>query len=98
AALALLHPGLVERVVLLRPMSVLEKIPATDLSNLHVLMVAGESDAIYAPFASALETSLRDHGARLDVHMIKANHGLGNQDVKIVSEWLARSNAVSLNQ
>jgi predicted esterase len=98
AALTLLHPGLVERAVLLRPMSVLDKIPPTDLSKLRVLMVAGEADAVYAPFASALETSLRDHGARIDAHMIKANHGLGKQDIKLVSEWLARSNAVSLNQ
>jgi predicted esterase len=98
AALTLLQPGLVERAVLLRPLSVLDKIPSTDLSKLRVLMIAGEADAVYAPFASALETSLRDHGARIDAHMIKANHGLGKQDIKLVSEWLARSNAVSLNQ
>ncbi|WP_245451114.1 alpha/beta hydrolase [Borborobacter arsenicus] len=98
AALTLLHPGLVERAVLLRPMSVLHKIPPTDLSPLRVLMVAGASDTTYVPFASALETMLRDHGARIAAHTIKADHGLGKQDVKIVSEWLARSNAVSLNQ
>lgn len=98
AALTLLHPGLVERAVLLRPMSVLHKIPPTDLSPLRVLMVAGASDTTYVPFAPALETMLRDHGAQIDAHTIKANHGLGKQDVKIVSEWLARSNAVSLNQ
>lgn len=98
AALTLLHPGLVERAVLLRPMSVLDKIPQTDLSQLRILMVAGASDATYAPFAPGLETMLRDHGARIDAHTIKANHGLGKQDVQVVSEWLARSNAVSLNQ
>jgi predicted esterase len=99
AALTVLHPGLVERAVLLRPMSVLADIPqSADLSQLRVLMVAGASDLVYSPFAPMLEAMLRDHGARIDAHMIKANHGLSKQDVLIASEWLHRSNAISLNQ
>jgi predicted esterase len=99
AALTVLHPGLVERAVLLRPMSVLDEIPqSADLSQLRVLMVAGASDLVYSPFAPMLEAMLRDHGAHIDAHMIKANHGLSKQDVLIVSEWLHRSNAISLNQ
>ncbi|MFU0507110.1 alpha/beta hydrolase [Pseudaminobacter sp. NGMCC 1.201702] len=97
AAMTLLHPGLIERAVLLRPMSVLDKIPAVDLSNVRLLMVAGLADTTYAPFAPALETMLEEHGANLDARFIKADHGLGGEDVKIVSEWLDRSNAVSLN-
>jgi predicted esterase len=97
AAMTLLHPGLIERAVLLRPMSVLDKIPAVDLSNVRLLMVAGLADATYAPFAPALEAMLEKHGANLDARFIKADHGLGGEDVKIVSEWLDRSNAVSLN-
>lgn len=98
AAMALLHPGLIERAVLLRPMSVLDKIPAAvNLSNLRLLMVAGRADITYEPFAPALEAMLKKHGANLDARFIKAGHGLGGEDVKIVSEWLARSNAVSLN-
>ncbi|MEI5681010.1 MULTISPECIES: alpha/beta hydrolase [unclassified Mesorhizobium] len=96
-ALTLLHPGLVERAVLLRPMSVLEKIPAVDLSSVRYLVVAGQADVTYSPFAPALEAMLKDHGARIDAHMIKADHGLGDEDAKLVSDWLARSNAVSLN-
>lgn len=99
AALTVLHPGLVERAVMLRPMSVLDAIPETaDLSSLRALMVAGTSDLVYAPLAPALEAMLRDHGANLDARTIKANHGLGKQDVLVVGEWLHRSNAVSLNQ
>jgi predicted esterase len=72
AALTLLHPGLVERAVLLRPMSVLEKIPAVDLSSVRYLVVAGQADVTYSPFAPALEAMLKDHGARIDAHMIQA--------------------------
>lgn len=99
AALTVLHPGLVERAVLLRPMSVLDEVPqAADLSQLRVLTVAGTADRIYAPLAPALEAVLRDHGASLDARTIKANHGLGKQDVSIVADWLDRANAISLNQ
>ena len=97
AALSLLHPGLIERAVLLRPMPVLDTCPTSDLSGTRFLVVAGASDTTYAPFAPALEATLKGHGARLDARIIKAGHGLGDEDVKIVSEWLGRSNAVSLN-
>ncbi len=97
AALSLLHPGLIERAVLLRPMPVLDKVPDVSLSGTRFLVVAGASDATYAPFAPALEATLKRHGAHLDARTIKASHGLGDEDVRIVSEWLGRSNAVSLN-
>lgn len=98
AAMALLYPGLVERAVLLRPMSVLESIPDVDLSGTRFLTVAGAADSIYAPFAPALEAMLREHGGRVEARTIKSGHDLGNGDVAVVSEWLAPSNAVSLNQ
>jgi len=97
AALSVLHPGLIERAILLRPMSVLDKIPDVSLSGTRFLIVAGDTDQTYAPLAPALEAMLRGHGARLDIHTIKANHGLGNEDAKVAGEWLARSTAVSLN-
>jgi predicted esterase len=98
AAMALLHPGLVERAVLLRPMSVLESIPDVNLSGTRFLTVAGAADSIYAPFAPALEAMLRKHGGRVEARTIKSGHDLGNDDVAVVSEWLAPFNAVSLNQ
>lgn len=97
AALSLLHPGLVERAILLRPMSVLDTIPEVNLSGTRFLVVAGDTDATYAPFAQALEATLQDHGAHLDARTIKASHSLGDEDAKVANEWLARSNAVSLN-
>ncbi|PWJ75758.1 putative esterase [Pseudaminobacter salicylatoxidans] len=97
AALSVLHPGLVERAILLRPMSVLDKVPQVSLSGTRFLIIAGDTDLTYAPLAPALEAMLRDHGARLDTHTIKANHGLGDEDARIAGEWLTRSTAVSLN-
>jgi phospholipase/carboxylesterase len=98
AAMALLHPGIVERAVLLRPMSVLESIPEVDLSGARFLTVAGAADGTYAPFAPALEAMLREHGGRVDARTIGSGHDLGNDDVAVVSEWLALSSAVSLNR
>ncbi len=97
AALCLLHPGLVERAVLLRPMPVLEDVPSADLSRSRFLMVIGEEDETYAPFGPGLEKLLRDHGARVDPRVVKAGHLLGDQDVEVVAGWLDRANAVSQN-
>ena len=97
-AMALLHPDIVERAVLLRPMSVLESIPEVDLSGARFLTVAGAADSIYAPFAPALEAMLRRHGAQVDARTIKSDHAFGDEDIRTVSEWLGASNAVSMNQ
>jgi predicted esterase len=97
AALCLLHPGLVERAVLLRPMPVLEDVPSADLSRSRFLMVIGEEDETYAPFGPGLEKLLRDHGARVDARVVKAGHLLGDEDVEVVAAWLDRANAVSQN-
>jgi phospholipase/carboxylesterase len=98
AAMALLHPGIVERAVLLRPMSVLESIPEVHLSGARFLTVAGAADGTYAPFAPALEAMLREHGGHVDARTIGSGHDLGNDDVAVVSEWLALSSAVSFNR
>ncbi|MFI0847380.1 alpha/beta hydrolase [Mesorhizobium sp. IMUNJ 23232] len=97
-ALALLHPGLVERAVLLRPMPVLEAVPQVDLGKSRFLTVVGAADEIYAPFGPTLDTILRDRGARVEAKIVKAGHLLGDEDVRVVAEWLAASDAVSLNK
>lgn len=97
AAVSLLHPGLVERAILLRPMPILDVVPTADLTKSRFLTVVGETDEIYAPFGPRLETILREHGARVDARMIKSGHLLGDDDVKVVAEWLDAANAVSRN-
>ena len=95
AAVSLLDPGLVHRAVLLRAMPVLEGVPAADLHRAHFLTVAGARDGIYGPFAPALESLLRDHGAIVDSRSVAAGHLLGDDDVKVVSQWLGTATAVA---
>lgn len=91
AAMSVLHPGTIGRAVLLRPMPVLDPAPMADLTTTRFLAVIGKTDLTYAPFGSALEAMLRARGARVEAHQIEENHGLGDLDVKVVSEWLAAS-------
>ena len=88
SSLMLLHPGLVERAALLRPMPVLDDVPATDLSSVRVLIVAGAADLTYAPFAPALVTLLSQHGADLDARIVPSGHEFGSADAAIARQWL----------
>ena len=88
SSLMLLHPGLVERAALLRPMPVLDDVPATDLFGVQVLIVAGAADLTYAPFAPALVTLLSQHGADLDARIVPSGHEFGSADAAIARQWL----------
>lgn len=95
AAVSLLHPDLVHRAVLLRAMPVLTSAPQVDLHGAHFLTVAGKMDKIYAPFAPVLESLLRNRGAVVDTRMVERGHLLGDEDVKVVSDWLSTGKAVA---
>ncbi|MER9134861.1 alpha/beta hydrolase [Mesorhizobium sp. M0830] len=95
SSLMLLHPGLVERAALLRPMPVLDDVPATDLSKVRVLIIAGAADLTYAPFAPALVTLLSQHGAEIDARIVPSGHEFGSVDAAIVRQWLSGSAAVA---
>lgn len=88
AALTQLHPGLVRRAVLLRPMPVLAETPQVDLSDARILTIAGEKDRLYFPFAPKLEALLRGCGANVEARVIASGHGIGDEDARIVAEWL----------
>ncbi len=92
AALTVLHPELVHRAALLRAMPVLEQVPDVMLSDASILTIAGKTDATYSPFAPALETMFKSRGARVKSYMINANHGIGDEDARLVREWLSASN------
>ncbi|TIS54592.1 alpha/beta hydrolase [Mesorhizobium sp.] len=85
----LLHPGVVERAALLRPMPVLDDVPPTDLSKTRGLIVAGAADLTYAPFAPALVTLLNRQGAEVDARTIASGHEIGDRDAEAVRQWLA---------
>ena len=86
----LLHPGLIDRAVLLRAMPVLDDVPATDLSKAQILVIAGAADITYGPFAPALVALLREHGANVEARTVAAGHEFGADDADIVRDWLAR--------
>lgn len=88
AALSQLHPGLVRNAVLLRSMPVLAEPARPDLSNTRFLTIAGDKDGLYFPFASKLEALLRNCGASVDARVIGAGHGIGDEDARIIAEWL----------
>ena len=91
AALTLLHPDFVHRAVLLRAMPVLSNTPKVDLSDSRFLTIAGENHKLYFPFAPKLEALLRECGASVDLRVIYQGHGIGDEDARIVAEWLDKS-------
>ena len=94
SSLMLTHPGLVRRAALLRAMPVLDEVPPTDLSGSDVLVISGERDETYGPFAPALVELLRGHGANVMADTVAAGHEFGPQDAEIVRDWLAAADAV----
>jgi len=98
AAFSLLHPGMVRRAALLRPMPVLEQPPSSDLAKARFLTVIGAADTTYAPFGPTLTDMLRSFGANVETQVVESGHGLGDEDVKAVRDWLAGTHTVSMNQ
>ncbi|WP_233713842.1 alpha/beta hydrolase [Aquamicrobium zhengzhouense] len=92
AALTQLYPGTVRKAVLLRPMPVLANAPQVDLSDSKFLTIAGEDDKLYYPFADRLHKMLASCGASVDARVIDTGHGLGEEDVRIVADWLGQAN------
>jgi phospholipase/carboxylesterase len=90
AALSLLHPQLVRKAVLLRPMPVLKQAPQPDLTATRVLAIVGRRDSTYAPFAPELESQLKTRGAQVEAHTIDSGHLIGDEDARIARDWLAR--------
>lgn len=86
-AVMLLHPGLVQRAILLRGIAVLEDTPSPDLAGTDVLLLSGEHDP-FARMAPALEAGLQRSGASLDARTLPAGHDLGAADLEVAKAWL----------
>lgn len=82
-----LHPGAARRVVLLRATKVLEEAPAADLTGAKVLMIHGRDDALTTG-RDALEASLRQRGAEVEVRMLDAGHELTPEDAAEIRLWV----------
>lgn len=96
SSIMLLRPGLVSRAILLRAMPVLENEPAADLSGTDLLVIAGERDETYSPFAPALVRLLRARGGRVAAFTVQCGHELGGEDVQIARQWLAAMGFMSV--
>ncbi|QKD04326.1 alpha/beta hydrolase [Mesorhizobium loti] len=95
SSLMLLHPGIVRGAALLRPMPVLDHVPATDLKGTRTLIIAGAADETYGPFAPALVTQLSQRGSAIDARIIPSGHDIGDPDAAIVRQWLTGSVAIA---
>ncbi|TWF54437.1 VOC family protein [Neorhizobium alkalisoli] len=82
-----LHPGVIGRAVMLRPMNVLDEVTDADLSGTQVLSVSAKQD-LYAPYAAPIEKRLVDAGATVTARRIDDGHPLSPADVAIIREWL----------
>ncbi len=89
AAAMLLHPGLVRRAVLLRPVMVLDALPETRLDGVAVLILLGASDP-YRTQGEELAQVMRDAGADVRVEMLDAGHEIA-EDAPLIADWLATS-------
>ncbi|PYB77644.1 VOC family protein [Rhizobium wuzhouense] len=87
AAAMELHPGLVHRAVLLRPMAVLEPEPASNLAGADVLIVAGDQDP-YLGHSEQLSERLMRAGADVSYKRVAAGHALSDEDVAVAREFL----------
>lgn len=103
AALLALHPGTLAGAVLLRPMVPLDPWSTTvprpvDAAGpgTPVLIVSGSDDPLMRPGeAERLAALLRQDGAAVAHHTVRAGHGLTGDDVAIATTWLARRPLVS---
>lgn len=83
-----LHPGMVERAILLRGIQVLEEAPAADLAGARVLVTSGARDP-YGRLAPALIAALREGGASVEAPVLAAGHQLAPEDLTLARDWLA---------
>jgi len=88
-AILRLHPGVVQRAILLRGIEALEDAPTADLTDSDVLLLTGAQDP-FGRMVPQLEASLTSGGATLNAQIIDAGHDLSPEDVRIAAKWLAK--------
>lgn len=86
-AALLLHPGFVRRVVLLRPVMVLDAVPESDLNGTDVLIVLGAQDAFRAQ-GEKLAAALGAAGAHVETVIASSGHEISATEAEIIRAWL----------
>lgn len=91
-AVMALHPGLIRRAILMRPMLVLDPVPDADLAGVRVLTLQGARDP-YGAYAPALNDWLTASGAAVEARVTPAGHELSAGDLTAATGWLTASEA-----
>ncbi|HWU64312.1 MAG TPA: VOC family protein [Ensifer sp.] len=89
-ALLALYPEAFRRVIMIRPMLVLNDPAEVDLAESEILTLTGEEDP-FAPYADALIDWLTRCNAKLDSRRVTGGHGLVAEDLALARQWLGRN-------
>jgi phospholipase/carboxylesterase len=90
-SLLLSEPTPLAGAVILRAALPFDPRPVPALNGVPVLLIAGQYDELISiDHANALAGLLKESGARLDHHVLRAGHGLTGEDLVLVSQWLQR--------
>lgn len=91
AALLLQRPEILAGAALLRAMKPFARAPRADLAGKPVLLLSGALDPIIpAANAEELAGQLTAGGAVVEHRVLPAGHGLGQADLALLGDWLAR--------
>jgi len=93
AAVMLLHPGVISRAILFRPMVPIQLDQPPDLAVARLFIGAGRRDPIVpAAETERLAALLREYGAEVSIHWTDTGHGLAAEEVQAARGWLASGN------
>ncbi|MEP9376294.1 alpha/beta hydrolase [Aquabacter sp. CN5-332] len=90
AAVLYRRPEALSGAVLIRAMVPLEEAPAVDLTGKPVLILSGNADPIMpAENPARLAARLKAAGADVEHRILRAGHGLTENDVALARAWIA---------
>jgi phospholipase/carboxylesterase len=87
--LLLLRPEVLGAAILFRSMFVTDDLPPADLKGHRVLLLAGDHDPLMSPGdPERIAQQLRGRGANVTLKMLRASHGLVQDDLIAARAWL----------
>jgi predicted esterase len=87
--LLLLRPEVLGAAILFRPMFVTDDVPVSDLKEHRILLLAGDRDPMMSPGdPQRIARQLKGRGAEVTVKILRASHGLVQDDLMEARAWL----------